>query len=49
MYEWFGMGVTVKGVVCGVMEWVKRGVLRWFEHMMRMEENGFMKSVWGRD
>ncbi len=36
VYEPFGMGVTEKGVDCGVVERVKRGVLRWFGHMMRM-------------
>ncbi len=34
MYERFGMGVTVKGVDCGVVDWLKRGEVRWFEHVM---------------
>ncbi len=34
--ERFGMGVTVQ-VDCGVVEWVKGGVLRWFGHV---DENG---------
>ncbi len=41
MYEWFGMAVTVKGVDCGVVEWV-----RWFGHVMRMQENEFVKRVY---
>lgn len=28
-YERFGIGVTMKGVNCRVIEWVKRGALRW--------------------
>ncbi len=40
------MGVTVKGVECGVVEWVKCGALRRFGHVMRMEENAFVKSVY---
>ncbi len=45
MYERFGMSVTAKGVECGVVEWVKRGALRWFGHVMRMKENEFVKRV----
>ncbi len=34
VYEQFGMGVTNKGMVYGVVEWVKCE-LSWFGHMMR--------------
>ncbi len=42
VYERYGMGVTVKGMV----EWAKRVMLRWFGNMMRIWENGFMKKVY---
>lgn len=34
--ERLGVGLTVKGMDCGVVEWVKRGTLQWFGHIMRM-------------
>lgn len=34
--ECFGMGVTAWGVICGVVEWVKCGTLRYFGHVTRM-------------
>jgi len=46
VYENFGMGATAKGVDCGVVEWVKCGTLRWFGHMVRMNENEFVKRVY---
>ncbi len=45
MYKRFGMGVTAKGVNCGVVEWVKHGSLRQFGHVMRMNENKCVKRV----
>ncbi len=36
MYERFGMGSYANGVNCGVVEWVKRNMLRWFGHIERM-------------
>lgn len=44
MHERFGTGVTKKGVDCGVVEWVECSALRWFGHMMRMNEDDFVKS-----
>lgn len=41
MYVQYGMGVSVKGVDCGVEKWVKHDMLKWFGHVMRMRENGF--------
>lgn len=41
----FGMGVTARGVSCRVTEWVKCATLRWFGHVMRMNEDGFVKRV----
>ncbi len=46
MYEQFGMAVTANGVECGVVEWVKRGALRWLGHVMRMGENEFVNRVY---
>ncbi len=40
------MGVTAKGVKCGVVEWVKCGALRWIGHVMRIGENEFVKRVY---
>ncbi len=31
---------------CGVIEWVKRSTLRWFGHIERMENDGFVKKVY---
>ena len=42
----FGMSSTVEGVDCGVVEWVKRGTLRWYGHVMRMNEDCFAKRVY---
>lgn len=49
VYENLGVGVTTIGVGCGVAEWVKPGTLRWFGHVMRMNEDNFVKSAWGQD
>ncbi len=46
VYEEFGVGVTAKGVECGVVEWVKRGAPRWSGHAMRMGEYEFVKRVY---
>jgi len=45
VYDNFVMGTTTKGIDCGVVEWVKRGTLRWFGHVVRMNENEFVKSA----
>ena len=29
-----------------MVEWVKQGALRWFGHMVRMNENEFVKRVY---
>ncbi len=31
---------------CGVVEWVKRSTLRWYGHMLRMNECDFTKRVY---
>lgn len=46
MYEQFGVGVTVKGVECGVVEGVKGGALRLSGYMMRMGKE-FLKCMNG--
>lgn len=45
VYENLGVGVTTIGVGCGVAEWVKPGTLRWFGHVMRMNEDNFVKRA----
>ena len=45
MYENFGMSVTPKKINYGVTEWVKCGTLRWFEHIVRINEYEFVKSL----
>ncbi len=39
----------MSGVGCGVVEWVKRGTLRWFGHIERMEneESAVMRFLIG--
>ncbi len=32
---------------CSVVEWVKRSTLRWFGHIERMENEEFVKNVYG--
>ena len=31
----------------GVMEWMKRNTLRWYEHVQRMEDDRMVKRVLG--
>ncbi len=38
-----GHGVRVR---CGVVEWVKRSILRWFGHIERMGNEEFVKKVY---
>ncbi len=45
MYRRFGMSEAAVGVECGVVEWVKRSTLRWYDHIMRMNECNFTKRV----
>ncbi len=45
MYR-FGMSESAVGMDCGVVEWVKRSTLRWYEHVMRMNECDFTKKVY---
>ncbi len=37
---------TAVGMNCGVVEWVKRSTLRWYGHVMRMNECAFTKRVY---
>ncbi len=37
VYERCGMRGQGSGVGCGVVEWVRRSTLRWFDHIERME------------
>ncbi len=40
------MSETAVGMDCGMVEWVKRNTLRWYEHVMRMNECDFTKMVY---
>ncbi len=34
-----------RGLECGVVEWVKQSTLRWYGHVMRMNECDFTKRA----
>ncbi len=40
------MSEAAVGMDCGVVEWVKRSTLRWYGHVMRMNECAFTKRVY---
>ncbi len=40
------MSESAVGMNCGVVEWVKRSALRWYGHVMRMNECAFTKRVY---
>ncbi len=42
-YGRFGMSESGVGLDCRVVEWVKRSMLRWCRHVMRMNECDFSK------
>ncbi len=46
VYETCAMGACASGVKCGVVEWVKRNMLRWFGHIERTNGEEFMKKVY---
>ncbi len=46
VYERCGMRGLGSGVWCGVVEWVKRSILRWFGHIERMGNDEFVKRVY---
>ena len=46
MYERCGMGSHANGMNCGVVEWVKRSALKWFEPIERMGSDEFVKKVY---
>ncbi len=39
------MSESAAGLDCGVVKWVKRSTLRWYGHVMRMNECDFTKRV----
>ncbi len=39
------MGRQANGVNCGVVEWVKRNMVIWYEHSERMESEEFVLKV----
>ncbi len=46
VYERCNMRSHVNGVNCGIVEWVKRNMLRWFGHIERMGNEEFLKKVY---
>lgn len=42
MYKKSGMSTTVEKVDYGVVGWVKFGTVRWFGHVMRINEDNFV-------
>lgn len=40
------MSEAAVGVDHGVVEWVKNGTLRWYEHVMGVNEDNFVKKVY---
>ncbi len=41
-----GVSETAVGMDCRVVEWVKRSTLRWYGHVMRMNEYDFTERVY---
>ena len=39
------MGPCANGVKCGVVEWVKRNVMRWVGHIEKKNNEKFVKKV----
>ena len=46
VYRRFGMSERGVGMECGVVEWVKRGTLRWYGHVQRMEAEVLAKKAY---
>ncbi len=46
MYERCCVRTHANGVMCGVVDWVKINILRWFEHIQRMKSEEFVKKVY---
>ena len=49
VYEKCGMGTHVNGVNCGVVEWGKKNILKWFGHIERIKREEFVKKVYVRE
>ncbi len=45
LYERCRMGTYAYGVKCGVVEWLKSNILRWFGSIERMNSEGFVKNL----
>ncbi len=43
------MGSRANGVNCGVVEWVKRNMLRWYGYIEKMGSEEFLKKVYMRE
>ncbi len=46
VYESYDMESRANGVNCGVVEWVERNTLRWFEYIERMGSEEFVNKVY---
>ncbi len=46
VFERCGMRGCGSGIGCGVVEWVKRSILRWSDYIERMENEEFVKKVY---
>lgn len=46
VYEKFGMAESAKRRNCGVLEWIKCNVLRWFGHVEIMQDRKFTRRVY---
>ncbi len=46
VHERCGMGTQANGVNCGVVEWVKRNMLRWFGHIERTPSEESVKNTY---
>ncbi len=49
VYERCSMRTCANGVKRGVVEWLKRNILRWFGHIKRMNSEQFVKKVYVSD
>ncbi len=46
VYRKFGMSSRGEGMICGVVEMMKRSTLRWFGHLERMYERELTKRIY---
>ena len=49
MNERCGMTLCANRLNCGVVKWVIRNTLRWFDHIERKKSEEFVKKVYGSE